>query len=325
MTPLRCSPLVLLLSLLHLTSPAQDTFSIVAVDTVTGEVGAAGATCLSVLPLGSLINRLLPGRGAVTAQASVSTLNRDYALQLMQAGRSPAQIIDSLFQNDSNGNPQIRQNLVVDLFNGGGRSAVFTGNQCVAFANHIVGPNYVIAGNILLGQAVLDSMEVRFLNESGDLAQKLMAALQGGKFIGADTRCTQYNTSSLSAYLRVAQPSDSVEQYRLDLNVASNPLVLIFESVDSLQRMFDQWLLTNAERPTSGSGIQVYPQPATTTVIISGIGLEKLTVCDLQGRKMPLRVEARSERQVRLSLNGWAAGIYCIRAGRQTERLLVLP
>ena len=59
-----------------------------------------------------------------------------------------------------------------------------------------------------MGQEVLNSMETGFLNEDGDLAYKLMAALQGAKIVGADSRCETNGTSSLFAYVKVAQPTD---------------------------------------------------------------------------------------------------------------------
>ncbi len=79
----------------------------------------------------------------------------------------------------------------VSLISGMGtpRSAAYTGQNCVNYKNHITGRNYSIQGNILLGQQILDSMEARFLRAEGELACRLMEALQGAKVVGADTRC----------------------------------------------------------------------------------------------------------------------------------------
>ena len=97
------------------------------------------------------------------------------------------------------------------------------------YKNHIVGPNYAIQGNILSGQAILDSMEARFLATPGPLADKLMAALQGANVPGADTRCLANGTSSLSAFLRVAKPNDLPGAFYLDLNGPCGVFEYIYE------------------------------------------------------------------------------------------------
>jgi len=167
---------------------AQDTFSICAVDTVTGQVGSAGASCIdaSAIPGGVvIISDVHPGVGVIHTQSYWDANNQFYAATLMNSGHSPQQIIDSVQAHDVANNPAIRQYGVVDLFGGSARAAAFTGVNCFNYKNHIIGPNYAIQGNILLGQHILDSMEARFLNEPGDLACKLMAALQGAKVPGA--------------------------------------------------------------------------------------------------------------------------------------------
>ncbi len=80
-------------------------------------------------------------------------------------------------------------------------------------------------------------MEARFLREPGNLACKLMAALQGAKVAGADTRCISSGNSSLSSFLRVAQPWDDSNNPSINLNVPSGPPG--FEPIDSLQTLFD--------------------------------------------------------------------------------------
>ncbi|HNL38001.1 MAG TPA: DUF1028 domain-containing protein, partial [Saprospiraceae bacterium] len=205
---------------------AQHTFSIVAIDTITGEVGSAGASCLddNTFP-GSggaiIISDLLPGKGAIHTQSFWLEANQNNARQKMQEGLSPADILLWLKQNDPEGpfGAQKRQYGIVDFDpQGHPRSAAFTGNSCFDWKGHRVGANYAIQGNILLGPEVVDSMEARFLAAEGSLSDKLMAALQGANMVGADTRCTDNGTSSLSAFLRVAQPGDNDGQYWLDLN-----------------------------------------------------------------------------------------------------------
>jgi uncharacterized Ntn-hydrolase superfamily protein len=250
---------------------AQDTFSIVAVDPATGEIGGAGASCIdeSAIPGGVLIvSDIIPGRGTIHTQSYWNATNQQNARNRMLEGMSPEEIIAWLVDNDVQNNPQIRQYGITDFdLTGNPRSAAFTGTNCLNYKNHIIGPNYAIQGNILLGQQILDSMEARFLNTEGMLAEKLMAALQGANVPGADTRCLNQGTSSLSAFVRVAQPDDPPDSFWCDLVVPSTPYAV--EPIDSLQVLFDQWLVwTKVSDKTyrQPNRAKVYPNPAGNAV-----------------------------------------------------------
>lgn len=226
---------------------AQDTFSIVAVDSATGEVGSAGASCIAN---SIIISDMHPGRGVIHTQAAWLNANKVYGKSQMDAGHSPDEIIDSLLLHDAAGDSTVRQYGVVDLVNGG-RSAGYTGANCMDYKNHITGPYFSIQGNILLGQAILDSMESRFLNQPGPLAHKLMAALQGANVPGADTRCLANNKPAISAFVRVAKPGDTVWGYWMDLKV--NNTTAAQNPIDMLQVLFDEFKLANSrEIPVTG-------------------------------------------------------------------------
>ena len=165
--------LILILSLNTNLSKGQDTFSICAVDPVTGEVGSAGASCVNDC---TILTDVHPGYGVVHTQASWLSANQNYARMLMNMGLPPQAIIDSLVLHDAQNNPTVRQYGIVDLVNGG-RVAAYTGVNCFDYKNHITGPTYSIQGNILLGQSILDSMESRFLNSSGTLAHLVSAPI----------------------------------------------------------------------------------------------------------------------------------------------------
>jgi uncharacterized Ntn-hydrolase superfamily protein len=193
---------------------AQDTFSIVAIDPVSGQVGSAGASCIA----GSrIISDVHPGTGAIHTQSFWNGNNQQYAYTLMNQGHSPQAIIDSLVAHDAQGNPTIRQYAIVDVVNGG-RSAGYTGVNCSDYKNHNLGPTYAIAGNILLGQQILDDMEDEFLAPADLFSDRLMASLQGANVAGADTRCLGLGKPAISAFIRVALPGD-VAPFYLDLNV----------------------------------------------------------------------------------------------------------
>jgi uncharacterized Ntn-hydrolase superfamily protein len=262
---------------------SQDTFSICAIDTITGEIGSAGASCIGApqIPQGCyILSDVLPGTGVIHTQAYYTSANQNYAHQLMEMGLAPQQIIDSLVANDIQNNPTIRQYGIVDLYEGSTRCAAYTGTNCDDYKNHIIGPNYTIQGNILLGQQILDSMETRFLNTEGELACKLMAALQGAKVIGADTRCLDDGVSSLSAFLRVAQPDDQVNNLYLDLNVPSTPDGI--DPIDSLQTLVDEWggcFYSSIENNAAQNLVIPYPNPSagkTTFRISDKIDLDQV-------------------------------------------------
>ena len=220
---------------------SQDTFSIVAVDPENQEVGSAGASCIN----GSIIiSDIHPGIGAIHTQSYWNSTNQNNASDLMDQGYSPEEIIEYLIESDSQGNPSIRQYGVVDLADGG-RSAAFTGENCYNYKNHIFGQTYSIQGNILLGQEVLDLMEMNFLNTSGSLATRLMAAMQGAKIPGADTRCLSYGLSSLSAFIRVAKETNSEDSLYLHLNVNNTQDGI--DPIDTLQDLFDVWYAENPD------------------------------------------------------------------------------
>ncbi len=247
---------------------AQDTFSICAIDTITGEVGSAGASCVYVAGQGVMIlSDVHPGVGVIHTQAWYLSANQAYARSLMNLGLPPQQIIDSLVANDAQNNPSKRQYGIVDFREGLVRSAAYTGINTDDYKNHITGPNYTIQGNILLGQEILDSMEIRFLNAEGELACRLMEALQGAKVPGADTRCMGDGTSSIGVFLRVAKPDDPDNDLYLQFNLPS--VADGIDPIDSLQSLVDEWggcEITGVSNRVTGPDCKVYPNPARNEV-----------------------------------------------------------
>jgi uncharacterized Ntn-hydrolase superfamily protein len=295
-----------------------DTFSITAVDPATGWVGSAGASCIA----GCLIlSDVHPGVGVIHTQASYIVQNQNYARSLMLLGLSPQQIIDSMVLHDYQNNPTVRQYGIVDLV-GGGRTAGYTGANCIDYKNHILGMTFTIQGNILLGSLVLDSMKARFLRTNGTLGDKLMAALQGGKMIGADTRCTNLGKSSISSFLRVAKPTDPPSgPYYLDLNVyntfGSN------DPIDSLQVLYNNWLLINGVQnittkvPEEFALYQNYPNPfnpmTTIKFDIKETGFVKLIIYNTLGKEVSRIVEQElspGKYLVNWSANNFPSGVY---------------
>ena len=277
---------------------SQHTFSIVAVDTVSGEIGSAGATCGDSIiwpgtPGAYIISDILPGVGAIHSQSFWVSSNQVNARVQMQQGSSPNQIISWLIANDVQNNPQSRQYGIVDYHNGSARSAAFTGSNCYDYKNHILGPNYAIQGNILLGQEILDSMEYYFLNTEGCLPDKLMASMLGARVVGADTRCMNEGTSSLSAFMRMALPTDTYNDLFLDINVAGTaPNV---EPLDILENKYNLWKSNHPNYCQNVSFddvvydkyINVHPNPTADIITVnSSSQITTIEVFDILGNKI---------------------------------------
>jgi uncharacterized Ntn-hydrolase superfamily protein len=273
-------------------SYAQDTFSIVAVDTVTGEVGSAGASFVASVPKALLDDAfsIHPGVGAIHTQARYNANNQQLANELMIAGFSPQVILDFVLPGDAYGDQTIRQYLIIDVVDGG-RCAAFTGESCMEYANHIVGKNYVIAGNILTGPQVLENMQANFLNTSGPLGHKLMSALQGGREAGGDKRGEANGLSSLVAALKVAKPENSKDSLYLDLFVAyGGDFTELQDPVDSLQILYNDWYGGPTTRVVTQTGhnpvnyclYNNYPNPFNpTTQIMYDVPKQSLITIDI--------------------------------------------
>jgi len=308
--------LVATISLLVTTVYAQHTFSIVAVDSVTGEIGSAGATCGDSIIWPStkgaiVISDIVPGLGAIHTQALWASQNQSNAHSRLLDSISPDSIIKWLVANDYQNYPKNRQYGIVTYNDGHPLSAAFTGSECLDHKNHITGPYYSIQGNILLGEYILDSMEARFLRAKGPLADRLMAAMQGANVVGADSRCTAEGTSSLSAFIRVARPNDAADKLYLDKNVAGTAKGV--EPIDELQKKFDKWASMATGR-VARPVIAVYPNPVENNITIE-LPFEyqgALSVYNSQGAMV--YYSDGNDKILEIATIDWLPGVYTLRA-----------
>ncbi|MEM9057875.1 MAG: DUF1028 domain-containing protein [Pseudomonadota bacterium] len=230
---------------------AHATFSIVAFDARTQELGSAAATCVNDPDLGALLSRFAPGRGAINAQSFVSVPNLVNGRQRLLDGDSAQQTLEWLIANDVSGAPELRQYAIVDLGDTPFLHTVtFSGNQNFPFAGGVTGPDYAIAGNILSSEAILLQMEAAFTSTEGWLGERLMAALQAAQEPMADTRCAL--TSSLSAYISVTRPDDALDAPFLRLNTRSPSSAT--DPIPLLRRDFDAFVDANLSVDTDGDG-----------------------------------------------------------------------
>ncbi len=261
--------LCLLVLLCGSRSTAQHTFSIVAVDTITGEVGSAGATCLDEIREGLaavVISDVIPGVGAIHTQALLDNANKRNARRLLSQGQHPNDIMNWLISNDARGIPNVRQYGVAMLDrNGQAEAAAFTGRDAFNFKGHIVGDTYAIQGNILLNNAILENMETGFQQTQGSLSEKLMGAMEAVQVAGADSRCFSEGVSSRSAFLRVARPDDPEFALSLDLQVNSTPFRV--EPIAVLRDQFEAYQLVGTNN-LNAAAIKIFPNPTDNIINI---------------------------------------------------------
>ena len=313
--------LLLIAGTLHLN--AQDTFSIVAADSSTREVGSAGASCVDLfsagIPDASFLGDLLPDTGAINTQAYYLAANQNNARAKMREGLSPAQIINWLVFNDVQGNSAKRQYGIAGFNGVNVSSAGFTGANCDNYKNHATGSidgiYYSIQGNILLGQMVIDSMESRFRKQEGDIACRLMAALQGAKMVGADTRCSSDGTSSLFAFVKVAQPTDAYGDPSFILTVKTHDNSHI-EPIDSLQVIFDaaHFCETISVPENQENGMIIFPNPAGNEIEVRfemPLTGTRFTIVDELGRT--LHEGKLTDVSVKINIQSWKTGVYFVR------------
>lgn len=160
------------------------TYSIVARDPATGEIGVAVQS--HWFAIGPLVPWAEAGVGAVATQSFVDASYGPLGLDLMRAGRSGPDALKGLLAADAN--REVRQVAVVDA---AGRAAAHTGAKCIPLAGHRVGDNYSAQANLMLDAKVWGAMADAFEASRGDLAGRLLAALEAAQAAGGDIRGKQ--------------------------------------------------------------------------------------------------------------------------------------
>ncbi len=160
------------------------TYSIAALDDRTGELGVAVQT--RWLAVGSLVPWVRPGVGAIATQSFVDTRYGFAGIELLAAGRTPEAALAELIAADPD--PGVRQVGIVDA---AGRAAAHTGADCVAAAGHLVGKGVTVQANMMERATVWPAMLAAFEASTGDLADRLVAALRAAEAEGGDVRGRQ--------------------------------------------------------------------------------------------------------------------------------------
>jgi uncharacterized Ntn-hydrolase superfamily protein len=178
--------LLLCVLLLASVSPAFATFSIVAFDPVTGDLGVAVAS--RYFAVGAVVPWADAGVGAIATQAGVNVGYGPRALELLRQGLTAQQVMDRLFAEDTFPRKDARQVAIVDAR---GNVAVYTGDAANAWRGHVTGKTWSAQGNILVGRHVVEAMGRAFDSTNDELAEKLYAALKAGDDAGGDSRGRQ--------------------------------------------------------------------------------------------------------------------------------------
>ena len=180
--------------------------------------------CVStaVPAVGSRVPHVEAGVGAIATQAQTNILYGTNGLKLLKAGLSPQAALETMLREDPE--RESRQVIMIDKE---GRSAAFTGKETIDWKGHFVGKNYVVAGNMLVGSQVVEAMAQTFESSEGELAERLLRALEAGQEAGGDKR------GRMSAALLVADKELRGNRPILDLRVNEHP-----NPVGELRRIF---------------------------------------------------------------------------------------
>jgi uncharacterized Ntn-hydrolase superfamily protein len=165
-------------------TPRKSTFSIVAADLQTGEVGCAVQS--KYFSVGSVVPWAWAGVGAVATQAAGVAVYGRLALEELQRGATPEAALETVLADDPG-----RETRQLGVVTADGRAAAFTGRECMDWAGHRVGPGFAVQGNILAGEAVVDEMARAYTETVGTLVERLVAALEAGQAAGGDKRGQQ--------------------------------------------------------------------------------------------------------------------------------------
>jgi uncharacterized Ntn-hydrolase superfamily protein len=204
------------------TEPLAHTYSIVAIDTATGEMGVAVQS--HWFSVGSLVTWGEAGVGVVATQSFVNPAYGPQGLALMRTGLSAEQSLEALLKTDEG--REVRQVAMLDVR---GNVAAHTGSMCIQAAGHKVGANYSVQANLMENDRVWSTMGQAFERTEGPLAERLVAALAAAQSVGGDIRGKQ----SAAVLVVAGKSSGKVwEDQLVDLRIEDHP-----EPIKEIQRL----------------------------------------------------------------------------------------
>jgi len=186
------------------------TYSIVARDPATGQLGVAVQS--HWFSVGSVVPWAEAGVGAVATQSLVDPSYGRNGLDLMRRGTSAPDALEMLLAKDPA--RDVRQVAMIDAR---GRVAAYTGAKDIPEAGHITGANFSVQANLMLNATVWPAMAKAFTSAKGDLADRMMAALEAAQAAGGDIRGRQSAALIVVTGTPTGQPwSDRIFDLRVD-------------------------------------------------------------------------------------------------------------
>jgi uncharacterized Ntn-hydrolase superfamily protein len=161
------------------------TWSIIARDAETGRMGIAVAS--RFFAVGARVPFISSGAGAVATQALVNEALGPAALNLLSAGVSALNALQTLIDGDMG-----RDHRQLHLMDRAGRCAAHTGSSCIGWCGHLAGSDFSVAGNMLAGPAVIEASARTYEKlRSMPIVQRLLGAMRAGEAAGGDKRGKQ--------------------------------------------------------------------------------------------------------------------------------------
>jgi uncharacterized Ntn-hydrolase superfamily protein len=203
-------------------SPLVHTFSIVARDKETGEMGVAVQS--HWFSVGSLVSWAEAGVGAIATQSFVNVSFGPIGLNLLKDGNSAEEVLAGLIASDEG--EAVRQVAIVDR---NGNVAAHTGAKCIPEAGHITGDGFSVQANMMLKPTVWKAMAEAYQSSPGPLAERMVAALEAAQREGGDIRGKQ---SAALLVVRGESTGKVWEDRLIDLRIEDHP-----EPVSEIRRL----------------------------------------------------------------------------------------
>jgi uncharacterized Ntn-hydrolase superfamily protein len=218
---IRCKYILFFFLLFSFVLNAQDrksdklthTYSIVARDTITGEMGVAVQS--HWFSVGSVVSWAEAGAGAIATQSLVNVSFGKRGLDLLREGKTASEALNTLIASDKG--REFRQLAIID---NQGNVATFTGRKCIPNAGQIMGKNYSVQANMMLNKKVWPAMAEAFESSTGPLAERMIAALKAAESVGGDIRGQQ---SASILVVRAQATGKPWEDRLIDLRVEDHP------------------------------------------------------------------------------------------------------
>ncbi len=222
--------------------PLAHTFSIVARDPLSGAMGVAVQS--HWFSVGTVVAWGEAGVGVVATQAFAEIAYGPRGLALMRTGVPAPEALQQLLQADES--RDLRQ---VAMLDARGRQAVHTGPRCIAMAGHLEGEEFSVQANMMLSDQVWPAMADAYRASSGELAERLLAALQAAQRAGGDVRGQQSASMLVVGGERSERPWEGV---LVDLRVEDHPQPL--QELARLLRIHKAYTLMNRGDAFLGEG-----------------------------------------------------------------------